>query len=220
MCKIRTMYLPTTARSLSNHQDNRGEQSPHAGEEPMSQYAQEIHRILASLNEPENDEEANATALLTDEQEVHVIHVYPVEGGGILFSQTELESEEAPVIDSQQPETRPTTKAHEPPFFLSFFLILCFFLLFDAAVSPLLTLLTPTATVTLLPKTITVTTTPDLPAAAIQAHLFAPLTLSMSQAVPATGIGHQDARQATGTVTFYNGQQNAQTVALGTVFTG
>jgi len=42
----------------------------------------------------------------------------------------------------------------------------------------------------------------------------------MSQAVPATGIGHQDARQATGTVTFYNGQQNAQTVALGTVFTG
>ena len=170
----------------------------------MSQYAQDIHHILASLNEPENDEEANTADLLPDEQEAHVIHVYPVEGGGILLLQTELDLEEAPVIDSQEPETLSTTKVHESPFFLSFFLILCFFLLFDGVDSQLLTLMTPTATVTILPKTKTVTTTADLPAAAIQAHLFAPLTLSMSQAVPATGTGHQSARQATGTVTFYN----------------
>ncbi len=47
-----------------------------------------------------------------------------------------------------------------------------------------------------------------------------PITLSQSQTVPTTGHGHQDARAATGYITFYNGSYSVQTVDAGTVFTG
>ena len=45
-------------------------------------------------------------------------------------------------------------------------------------------------------------------------HHFESLT------VPATGLGHQDAAQASGLLTFYNGLSTEQTVAAGTVLTG
>jgi baseplate J-like protein len=74
----------------------------------------------------------------------------------------------------------------------------------------------PTVTVTIVPKSQTVTLTGTLQLG----RVLPPLTISQSQTVATTGKGHQDARAATGTVTFYNGQQTAQTVAQGTVFTG
>jgi hypothetical protein len=46
------------------------------------------------------------------------------------------------------------------------------------------------------------------------------ITLSESQTVPATGIGHQDARAVQGTITFYNGLFSSQTIAAGTMLTG
>jgi hypothetical protein len=46
-----------------------------------------------------------------------------------------------------------------------------------------------------------------------------PLTLSQSQTVPTTGKGHQDARSATGSITFYNGQSNQVTIPAGTTLT-
>ena len=51
-------------------------------------------------------------------------------------------------------------------------------------------------------------------------RVLSPLTLSQSQTAKTTGTGHQDAKEATGTVTFYNGQQTSQRVTQGTVFTG
>ena len=51
-------------------------------------------------------------------------------------------------------------------------------------------------------------------------RLLHPITLSQSQAGPTTGIGHEAARTATGTVTFYNGLFTAQLIPQGTVFTG
>ncbi len=47
-----------------------------------------------------------------------------------------------------------------------------------------------------------------------------PITLSQSSTVPTTGKGHQDAKQATGSLTFYNGQSNQVTVPAGTTLTG
>jgi len=183
----------------------------------MSQYAKEIKHILAALNEPGNENELP----LPDEEEMQEIHVYPVEGGGILFTREPLEDQPAaPTIDSQDDRTTTASKVKTPPPFVLFLLLLCVFVLCDTADSQLLAFMTPTVTVTIVPKTQTVTTTADLPAAAIRAHLFAPLTLSMSQTVPATGIGHQDAQQATGTVTFYNGLFTPQYVGQGTVFAG
>ena len=74
----------------------------------------------------------------------------------------------------------------------------------------------PTATVTLIPKSqqITVNGTLQL------GRIVAPITLSQSQTVATTGKGHQDARNATGSITFYNGQLNSVSVPAGTVLTG
>ena len=47
-----------------------------------------------------------------------------------------------------------------------------------------------------------------------------PLTISQSQTTRATGKGHQSARAATGSVTFYNGLFTQQFIANGTVYTG
>lgn len=72
------------------------------------------------------------------------------------------------------------------------------------------------ATVTLVPKTQHVTMTGTLQLG----RLLHPITISQAQTVPTTGTGHQDARAATGTVTFYNGLFTSQTIAAGTIFTG
>lgn len=74
----------------------------------------------------------------------------------------------------------------------------------------------PIVTVTILPKSQAVTLSGTLQFG----RVLSPITLSQSQTVPTTGKGHQDARQATGTVTFYNGLFTSQTVALGTILTG
>jgi Baseplate J-like protein len=184
----------------------------------MSQYAKEIKHILATLNEQGDEDDAS----LPDEEELDTIHVYPVEGGGLLLTRTPLEDEQAappPVIESRDDSLTGRHPAKTPPPFVLFLLLLCVFVLGDLADTQLIALLIPTVTVTIVPQTHTVTTTANLPAAAIRAYNFAPLTLSLSQMAPATGTGHQDARQATGTVTFYNGLFTPQFIAQGTMFT-
>ena len=51
-------------------------------------------------------------------------------------------------------------------------------------------------------------------------RLLHPTMLSQTQTGPATGMGHENASTATGTVTFYNGLFTAQLIPQGTVFTG
>lgn len=74
----------------------------------------------------------------------------------------------------------------------------------------------PIATVTIVPKSQTVTMTGVLQLG----RVLQSLTISQSQTVPATGKGHQDARYATGQLTFYNGQLQSVTISNGTLFTG
>lgn len=47
-----------------------------------------------------------------------------------------------------------------------------------------------------------------------------PVTITRSATTLTTGKGHQDARAASGMLTFYNGNANQQTIAIGTVITG
>src|SRR5437016_4757813 len=70
-----------------------------------------------------------------------------------------------------------------------------------------------TATVTILPKSQVVTLSGTVQLGGI----LSPITLTHSQSVPTTGRGHQDARAATGFITFYNGQLQSITVAAGTI---
>jgi len=64
-------------------------------------------------------------------------------------------------------------------------------------------------------KPASITATLDVPTRAL-----APVTISRSVTSPTTGTGHQDARAASGMLTFYNGNANPQTIPGGTVLQG
>jgi hypothetical protein len=64
-------------------------------------------------------------------------------------------------------------------------------------------------------KPASLTTTLDIPT-----RTLAPVTVTRTATAPTTGTAHQDARAATGALTFYNGLFTAQFVPVGTVFTG
>ncbi len=122
---------------------------------------------------------------------------------------------EVVIIEPPEPSEDYIPQKQKPYWLLVPFTILCC-LLFLAG-SCLLPLFTPTATITIIPieRTITATT-----ATQVQARALAPLTLSQSATVPATGKRQQAATRAAGTITFYNGLLTSQTVAAGTILTG
>ncbi len=187
----------------------------------QSQYAKRVSVILAEKEKGRGDDKTT-TGQQAEIEEKEVIHVYPLEGGGLVFTTTPIIDEpEAPVVDSTEPETdqRPIPRK-DPPYFLYFLLILLLFLGLDSANTALIALFTPTVHVTIIPQTKTVSTTATLPLASIHARVLPGLTLIQSQNAPATGHGHQDAKAASGIVTFYNGLSTSQVVAIGTVLTG
>src|ERR1051326_1866527 len=142
----------------------------------MSQYAQEIHRILASLS-GEEDEDATP---LPEEEDLDAIHVYPVEGGGILLTRTPLDEEEeaaALVIESQPATVAPRT----PSSFVLFLLLLCLFLVGDLADTQLIALMTPTVTIAITPQVHPV----SLHSTASLGKLLSPITVRESLTVPA-----------------------------------
>ncbi len=130
---------------------------------------------------------------------------------------TEPEVIEGEVIAIEPPETLDahTLPKQKPYWLLIPFTIFCC-LLFVAG-TLLLPVLTPSATITILPveKTVSMIT-------AIQVHgrLLPALTLSQSRTVSATEKRHQNATRAYGTITFYNGLLSRQTIAAGTILTG
>jgi len=124
---------------------------------------------------------------------------------------------EGEVIEIELPVT---SEDHIPPTQKPYWLLIpltIFLCLVFLAVSLLLPVLTPSATITLIPveKSVSITTTIQ-----VQGRQLAPLTLIESTSALATGKKHQNARQAEGTITFYNGLLTSQTIAAGTVLTG
>jgi hypothetical protein len=117
-------------------------------------------------------------------------------------------------------EPEEETADHPPPkqkpyWLLIPFTIVCCLIFLTG--SYLLPLLTPTATVTIIPVERTITTTTVIQ---IHGRQLPSLTLMQRLSVQATGKGHQNARQAHGIITFYNGSFSSQTIAAGTLLTG
>src|SRR5712692_7156349 len=156
-----------------------------------------------------------------------IIHVYKLEGGGIVFTTTPVEVEddlEANIIDSKEPEADTRPKQQKAPLYL--LQVLFLFIVFVGLdnVDAVLAQFAPVVTVTIIPQVQTVSTTATISVgesgADIYGRLLSPLTMSQSQTTQATGRGHQDATRASGSLTFYNASFSPQTIPAGSIFLG
>ncbi len=132
---------------------------------------------------------------------------------------TALAPIEEPVIEGEvtgviEPEPPPPPK-QRPYYLLPLFTLLVCLLI--VGVSHMWQLLTPSATVLLIPREEHISTTAVIP---IHGRLLPALTLSQSTTVPATGKRHQFATRAEGAITFYNGLFTSQTIEAGTILNG
>ncbi len=183
-----------------------------------------MRNFLPGFQEPETQH------YTPSDDTIETIHVYPVEGGGILFTKTPVEEDEPVIIDNQEAEKKntppptPAKSTQEKSLFPLFVLVLCFFLLFDMGDSILTDKVTPLAQITITPIVRTMATTISLPIVtnghAVTGRILPTLTLTQSQTIQASGHRHQSAQEATGTLTLFNGQATAYTLAMGTVLTG
>jgi baseplate J-like protein len=165
---------------------------------------QEIRAVLAQMDNGEQQEQQ------TPPEDIQDIYVLIVREHG------EVEEDQPQVIDSE-PVTPPDKPTQSFPYLTLSIVLVCLLpMLASILLQVYLLQNPPIATVTITPKSQTVT----LSGTVQLGRLLQPLTISQSQITPTTGKGHQDAQAATGTVTFYNGQQTEQTIVAGTVFTG
>jgi len=130
---------------------------------------------------------------------------------------TEPDVIEGEVIEIEPPEALENypSQKQKPYWVLIPFTVLCC-IVFVAA-SSLLPLLSPSATITIIPvsRDLSITATIE-----VRSNVLPALTLSQSQTTQASGKHHQDATYAHGAITFYNGQFRSQTIAAGTILTG
>jgi len=190
----------------------------------QSQYASAVPAILEEMEEARQADETTRPDQVGEAGD-KVIYVYPLEGGGLVFTDTPIEDEpDPPIVDSQgpEPDTRPTRR-RQPPYFLHFLLMLFVFLGLDN-LDTVFAQFVPTVSVTITPAVKTITTNAAFPIGTgpgdVQGRVLPALTLSQSQTVAATGKGHQDATRAGGNLLFFNGSFAAQTIDAGTVYTG
>jgi hypothetical protein len=170
--------------------------------------------LTDNTNEPEQQPEPPETTTSpepeeekTETQEQEITALVP----------TEPEVIEGEVIELEQPDI---SEDHLPPKQKPYWLLIPTTILLCLAflgVCLLFPLLSPSATITIIPAERTLTTTAAIQ---VQGRELLPLTLMQSMSAPATGKRHQDATRAHGTITFYNGLLTSQTIAGGTVLTG
>ena len=211
-----------------------------------SRYPEEVQNIVSEHNERDHDTQPLHTNMPLNEIDVYVeedritlipkrIHGVPVEQyvvdsvaipqddlltfftsdpalQAILQEDEELPRPAAPVPIQPLPGDKASKRIAYALLSVSLLMVASIILL------QLSTLITPpSATIT-----IVATETPVTAHAAISlpAHIFTPLTFTQSQTVPTTGRTHQNATQATGYITFYNGFTQPQTIDAGTLLTG
>jgi hypothetical protein len=147
-----------------------------------------------------------------DGEEREIIHVYPVAGGGVLFTRTPIEEEplDTTPIHTKHPKNTPEPAAISALLFSVLIPLSCIIFQLYILFNP------PIATLTIIPKSQTLSLTGTLQLG----RLLNPITISQSQTVPTTGKGHQDPRQARGSITFYNGQLNSVFIPADTLLTG
>jgi hypothetical protein len=147
-----------------------------------------------------------------DTEPIHVFFVRESEVQQALLDARSVEAEpEAPT--TPQPVTSRKAVTRKTVLSVGIFTI-CLLISILLVIIP--QFVTPQATVTIIPVAKTISATKAI---TVHARVLPALTLSQSQTVPATGKRHQDAAQAHGTITFYNGLFTIQTVGAGTIFT-
>src|SRR5260370_26548505 len=194
----------------------------------QSKYSEEVTKLLASLDGHQQENTEPETAIPDTQEPNQDVYIQ------YIFIEREEEEDEQDIIDSTLTVTEPDTNVpYTPPiqpltktqardektsthvgfFMMSLLLFLCLAsiaLQLHFILNPLI------ATIILIPKSQTL----SLNATAQLGRLLPPTTLSQEKTVPTTGHDHQDARAATGTVTYYNDSNTPQTSNAGTVFTG
>ena len=161
------------------------------------------HDIRALVANMENQDSQEQQTPQDEVQDIYVLIVRETEAGEEDQSQV---VESAPVT-SQKISFMP---AYAICSFYLFLIVSCIAFQVYEVFNP------PIATITIIPKSQTLTLSGTLQLG----RVLQPITISQSQTVTTTGHGHQDARKATGTVTFFNGLFTQQFIASGTVYTG
>ncbi len=172
----------------------------------------QIRHIVASMdNEEQNSQEPQETTK-QDTQPDETIHIHYFPDAIVIVK----EDTDNPQTDDAVETTLAQTK--QQPVYVAY--VICsfyLFLIFSCIAFQVYCIFNPPiVTITLVPRSLALTTTGSLQLG----RVLTPITLSQTQEVPATGKGHQDARQATGFITLYNGELNKVTVSTGTVLTG
>ena len=160
----------------------------------------EIRALVANMENQDSQEKQ------TPPDEVHDMYV-------LIVRETEAGEED----QSQVVESAPITsqKISFMPAYVICFVYL--FIIFSTIAFQIYCISNPPiAQVTIIPKSQTLTLSGTLQLG----RLLQPITISQTQIVATTGHGHQDAKNATGTVTFFNGLFTQQFIASGTVYTG
>ena len=163
----------------------------------------DIHTLLATMNSNGSEDHQEGTGKLEE------FDVYVEEDRITVIKRPERQAQ---VIEAvKPPQTQPQ------PYFASVSLTISLLLIFYLVASAFITtFFPPVVTVMIIPKSQTLTLSGTLQLG----RLLPPIIVSQSQTVPTTGKGHQDARAATGSITFYNGQFQSVTIGAGTVLTG
>lgn len=179
----------------------------------MKSYVDTVPQLLTLLNEHTGEGD---TPDPTQDGIEHEYDVY-IQDDRITILKKEPQTVEA-TIPATKPDDTPLV-SHKASTILAYSTIILYFFLILATIIFQLNQIFTTSTVIIFiyPQTRTITTTATIQ---VQGRALIPLTLSQSMTVPATGKGQQNATQAQGTITLYNGSLTEQTVPAGTVLTG
>ena len=179
-----------------------------------SNYRDEVNKILASLENDKDNQEPKTEIPDTQSQEpireIHVIFVREEEDDEQhIVDSTVTDLDTAPL--STQPAPEPVTNALLGVLLLGILIpIFCIAAQLSFIVNPF------TVNVTLAARSQQVSLSGTLQ----QGRVLNPITVSQSATVPTTGHAHQDAKAATGFITFYNGQFQSVPIAAGTILQG
>ncbi len=181
-------------------------------------YRDEVNKILARLEKEGNLDQEPKTAIPEAGAPEDVEDIY------VLIIKENPDLEDAQVIDSvaealdttplpTQPAPQPTPNGSTGIFVFGVFLILLCLMSIMFQFSLIMNPFTAHVALVARSQQVSLTGTLEL------GRVLTPITLSQSQTAQTTGKGHQDARSATGFITFYNGQLNSVFVPAGTSLT-
>ncbi len=164
--------------------------------------------------------EASERGNTEPEEEVIHVHHFPdariieLPDGTVIFKKNEDTTTNIPTVES----TLEDSQTNHPLTAIAYLTVSMYlFLILSCLTFQIYVLINSfTVTVTVLSKSqqLTVNGTLQL------GRVVSPITVSQSATIPTTGHAHQDAKAATGYITFYNGQSNQITVPTGTTLTG